>query len=125
MVPALYPDHLLRFGDRIKNFLQLRARAVLVARATDKQLWLGALRKKLVAVQTFVHLHRRSQRDKRDYAFIWTGRPQPSRRAKRKSRKDDGQMEFGVQPIQSGLHVLDFAAPLVVRAFAQAGAAKI
>ena len=34
-------------------------------------------------------------------------------------------MEFGVQPIQSGLRVFDFAAPLVVRAFAQARAAKI
>src|SRR5207302_8620137 len=63
MVPALDPDYLFRLWHCVKDFLQLRARAILVARAADKQLGLGALRKKLVAVQTLVHLHRRPQRD--------------------------------------------------------------
>src|SRR5207302_3871710 len=108
-----------------KDFLQLRARAILVARAADKQLWLGAPGEKFVTVKALVHFHRRPQRDERDYAFIWTRRPQSGRRAKRKSRKYDGQMEFGVQPIQSGLHVFDFAASLVMRSFAQARAANI
>src|SRR2546429_403308 len=76
MVPALDPDHLLRFGHRIKNLLQLRSRAILVARAADEQLGLGATGEKFVTVEALVHFHRRPQRDERDYAFIWTRRPQ-------------------------------------------------
>ena len=65
-------------------------------------------------------------RDARGVAnMIGTGCPQSGGGAKREAAENDGQVEFGVQPIEPGTNVINLALAVVVHAFTESGIAEV
>src|SRR5579872_170187 len=131
-VVAAFDDHqLLRLWQGCNQGFQFGARAELVARSTHEQLGLEAVAQKIESINAGLFRVGSDRRNGNSYANhsansrVGTSRSQSNRRAKRKSREDQRQMKFGIEPVKRSAHVFDLALALVVFALAQARAAKV
>ncbi len=119
-------DHQLRrrrgTGDGRFHF---GLRAIFILASTDKQLRLDAMGEKVVVVRPSTGAYWQPQRGHPLYPRIAATGTQADTRAKGKAGEEQRQFIFPLQPIERGLHIVHFAMPVRVFAFAQARTAKI
>lgn len=131
MIRAFNHHKLFRFRRRRDQRLQLRPRAELIACPADKQFRLRALAQEIEGINSR-RFRFRGHRNRRNaysnqslHPRIRTRSPQPDRRAKRESRKQQRQVKLRVQPIEGSANVFDFPVAVIVFAVAQSGASKV
>lgn len=125
MVCAFHQDKLLWFRSKGKKLLQVLIWAKLVACSADKQLGPGAALEKFVGIEASFSSNGSAERDQAYHALIGTGSPQSGGGAKREAAENDGQVEFGVQPIEPGTNVVNLTLAVVVHALAESGIAEV
>jgi len=126
MVRAFDHHQLFRLRQRGRQAIQLLARAELIPRTADQQFRLVARAQKVKFVSPLIRGHDRNpQSDCSLHPIICTRSAQSHRRSERKSRKNQRQGEFRLQPIQRGTDVITLSVSIVVGALAQAGPTEI
>src|ERR1700691_3510712 len=131
MIGILDNHQFFWFRRRGHYRLELGARTKPIARPTHEQYWFSAVTPKLERIDSkhFTLLSYRrdwcSQADHRLHARIRTRHPQPNRRAKRKSGKNQRHMKFCIEPVERSASIVDFTGSLIVLSMAQSGATKV
>jgi len=131
MIGTFDQHQFFRFRDRLSQSFQLGARAEGIASSADEQLGCGAGLQEIEVVNSgFFQAcgdgrDRRSHADERTYPCIVVSRAQADRGAKRKSGKNQRQMESCVKPVERGPYVFDFTLAVVVLALAQSRATEV
>src|SRR5689334_17133861 len=123
MISAFDQDQLFRFGDRVDQFLQLGARAELIACSADEELRQRAIPKEIVGVNPwffFVCSDGRDGRDGRSHTdqrldtWVRTCGAQSNCRAKGESSKDERQVKFRIEPLERCADIVDFSIAVIM-----------
>src|SRR5690242_692046 len=126
MIGGFDDDEFLGLGSGGEHGFELRFRTELIAGTADEDLRFRALlQKREIVTAIFKRSEGRSESSDCSDPRIGTGRLQPDRSAKRKSREDDRQLEFAVEPVERRADVFDLADAVIVRTLAKAGTSEI
>jgi hypothetical protein len=123
-------DQFFGFGEGVDQRLEFSRRGELIARTTHEKLGLGGSAEEIEVVDAIVFSicdgdGGQSQGNEGGDAIVGIGGAEADGGSEGKSRKDDGEREFGLDPIESGADVFDFADAVGVLALAQSGAAEV
>ncbi len=98
---------------------------VLISVAADKELGLGAAGEKAVVILASPGFHGKPERHNALDPLITAAGAQTNAGAEGEAGEEHRQVVLPFQPVERGAHIAHLAAAVVVRALAQAGAAKI
>jgi len=123
-------NQLLRLGEGVDQGFEFSGRGELIARTADEKLGLGGSAQEIVIVDAIVFSicngdGGQSQGDEGGDAIVVIGGAEADGGSEGKSGEDDGEREFGLDPIESGADVFDFADAVGVHAFTQSCAAEV
>jgi hypothetical protein len=125
VVGSFDPEELLRLWGFFEYSLHNIAWAVLIVIAADEELGLRAVRKEAVGVVAACRADGDTETDEPFDAWISAAGAEPYVGAEREAGEEDGQVQVLLEPVEGGFDVVLFASALIVRAFAEAGAAKV
>jgi hypothetical protein len=125
VVGSFDPEEFLRLWSFFEYSLHDIAWAVLVVITADEELRLRALGKEAVGVVTACGADGDTETDEAFDAWISAAGAESYIGAEGEASEEDGQVKILLEPIEGGFDVILFASALIVRAFAEAGAAKV